>query len=330
MERTISHSNTVLVTGASGFLGRHVLPLLQNPLALVRSMDAWNKMAHVKELQNIPIIEGNIFEPDTWVASAKKKKVTTILHMAALVRHSRRDAEIVHRTNIQGTLAMVDLAATLGARMIFISTSGTVGCFHDPVHIADEQSPYCEKMIAHWPYYRSKLEAEVAAQKRATALGVELVMVRLPVLLGPGDHPGRSTAIVHRIITGRQRYYLTGGIAYTDVRDVAQALVSLTTFPQPQPIYHLPGTHESLVSFFQRCASLAGVDPPKIHLPKPIALALCHAGCLLGSWSPFPDPVLVEMASCYWGFGSLWAKELGYRSRPLEETLRATINWLRR
>lgn len=318
----------VLVTGASGFLGRHLLPKLTSAVALVRSTVAWNGMPHFPELRAIPTIEGDVEQVELWLEKARAHGISTIVHMAALVRHSRREAAEVHRVNVQGTVAMVKAAAQLGARMVLVSTSGTVGCFHSPDQIANEQSAYCKTTITNWPYYDSKLRAEVAARETAASHGVELVIVRLPVLLGPGDHRGRSTSHIRRVITGRQRYYLTGGIAYTDVRDVAQALVTLTTFPQPRPVYHLPGVHETLEVFFRRCATLAKVDPPKLKLPKSAALVLCHAGRLLGSRSPFPDPVLVEMASCYWGFGSLWANEIGYQARSAEETLTDTINWL--
>ena len=76
-------------------------------------------------------------------------------------------------------------AAERGCRLVFVSTSGTVGCFRDPAGSADEASPFCEAEVGGWPYYRSKIDAEREARRLADQLGVRLVIMRPPVLLGP-------------------------------------------------------------------------------------------------------------------------------------------------
>lgn len=320
----------VLVTGATGFLARHLLPILPGAFALVRTRAAWDDLPHHREMGDAVPIVGNLDAPADWALSPTK--IGTIVHLAALVCHSRRGEKEVYRTNVDGTLAMVRLAAESRVRLVLVSTSGTVGCFSSPDEEADEGAPYCADAIRRWPYYDSKMRAEIEARRLAEQLGVELVVVRLPVLLGPGDHRGRSTSLAHRLATGRQSFAMAGGIAFSDVRDVAKGLAAVVSIRVPRRIYHLAGTSCSLAEFFRRCAALAGMCPPRLRLPKAVALPLAHladgVAHIVGRSSPLPDPVVVEMASRYWGFTSRWSHELGYVARPAEETLRDTIEWL--
>ena len=73
-------------------------------------------------------------------------------HMAALVRHGQEDAKEVDFINVEGTRAMVRIAARYRCRMVFVSTSGTVACFRTPNQTADEGAPYCAREVERWPY----------------------------------------------------------------------------------------------------------------------------------------------------------------------------------
>jgi dihydroflavonol-4-reductase len=319
-----------LVTGGSGFLARHLLPTIPGALALVRARSRWQAVAQLPECGDAVPVFGEVAAPEQW--SARVEGVSTIVHMAALVRHSRQGADEVYRTNVDGTLAMVRLASQLGARLILISTSGTVGCFSKPGQEADEDAPYCADTIKRWPYYDSKMRAEIQSRALADQLGVDLVTVRLPVLLGPGDHVGRSTSLIARLIAGNQRFLMRGGITFADVRDVATGLTAIMSMGTPRPVYHLAGTNWSLSEFFLRCADLANTEVPRIFLPALVARLTARladdAARLVGVRSWFPDPVVVEMASHYWGFRSRWAHEIGFAARPASATLHDTITWL--
>jgi dihydroflavonol-4-reductase len=324
-----------LVTGASGFLGRHLLEAIArstNPLptvALVRDPPAWRTLEWARVLREVRPLAGSVTDPAAWQNDPLLDGLEGIFHLAALVRHSRRDADLVVRTNVEGTLAMVRLAAQRKCRLVFVSTSGTVGCFRRAGQLPEEDAPDCEPEIRGWPYYRSKLEAERQARRLAQELGVELVIVRPPVLLGPGDHRMRSSAHVLRFLRGGVPFVIRGGMHFADVRDVAQALIRIMELPQVRPIYHLPGTICSVEEFYRQIAELAGERPPRLLLPFRPAWLLASVTRQLGM-TFFPEPALLEMAAHHWGLGSRYAAtELGYVSRPGRETLADTIAWLR-
>lgn len=323
-----------LVTGASGFLGRHLLQQIQalepprRVIALVRSQHEWDSMAWTRPLKGVETLDGGVTAPERWAADPRLSEIGGVVHLAALVRHRRQDAEEVYFVNVEGTKAMARVAARYRCRMVFVSTSGTVGCFREPEPSADEESPYCEAEVAGWPYYDSKVKAEQEVRKLATELGVELVIVRPPVLLGPGDHRFRSSAHVSRYLEGKLPFLVEGGMHFADVRDAARALVRVMEREQVRPVYHLPGTISTIEEFYRMVAVAAGRDSVPRVIPYRPALWASRASHALGL-KLLPEPALVEMAAHYWAMHSKWSEaELGYRSRPGMETVAATVGWL--
>lgn len=321
----------VLVTGGTGFLGRHVLGELARvgvpASALVRSPQTWTAADWRDEVGDPRVVAGSPLQLDG--LADQLTGTTTILHAAAAVRHTRAEVQDMVEFNVNGTLNMVRLAARLGARLVFVSTSGTVGCYRSPDVLADEDSPYAEKVIRRWPYYASKMQAEIRARALARSYDVELVIVRPPVLLGPGDHRHRSLKHITRVLDSELPLIPRGGMHFTDVRDVAEALVRVSLLEGPKPIYHLPGHQGPMREFLAMVSEVAGVPIS----PKARDVANWKLACLAPLARVVPalsDPVLIEMAACHWGMTSLHsARDLGYQPRPARQTLVDAIEWLR-
>lgn len=286
-------------------------------------------MAWSRDLTSVRPLVGSVTDHGGWSRDRTLDDVRGIFHLAALVRHTRRGAADIYRTNVDGALDMVRVAAQQKCRMVFVSTSGTVGCFRRPNQTADELAPHCVGKVRRWPYYHSKIIAEQQAQHLAEELGVDLVIVRPPVLLGPGDHRFRSTAHLVWYLRGKLAFVIRGGVHFTDVRDVARALVRVMDRPQTQRVYHLPGTECTVQDFFALAERVSGVPAPKLVVPFRLAWCLATIGSGL-RLDLLPDPVVVEMASHYWGMSSRYSvQELGYECRPGEVTMKDTIEWLR-
>jgi nucleoside-diphosphate-sugar epimerase len=294
----------------------------------VRDRAAWDALDWTAGLARARPVVGTVTDPAPWAQAPPLDGVRGIIHLAALVRHSRRGAREVYRTNVDGTLAMVRLAAARRCRLIFVSTSGTVGCCTAPGAAADEAAPHCEAAVARWPYYHSKVMAERAARDLARAEGVELVIVRPPVLLGPGDHRFRSTAHLVRYARGRLPFLVPGGIHFADVRDAAAALARAALLPAARPVYHLTGTICTIEEFFALAADVSGIPAPRRAIRPRLAWWLAT---LLAPLRVLPDPVVVELASHHWGTTSRYAEQdLAYRNRDARATLADTMAWLAR
>lgn len=326
-----------LITGASGFVGRHLLQARAagtRAVALVRDPLAWAEQDWCADLSDVELAQGSVTDTASW--ADRLPPVTGIYHLAALVRHSRRNSEEVYTTNVDGSLNMVRLAARHQCRIVMLSTSGTVGCFRTPDAFADENAAFCEEIVEKWPYYHSKILAEKQVRKLADSLGVELVIIRPPVLLGPEDHRFRSTSNVLRMLRGQLPFLIRGGIHFVDIRDAAKAILNAMELPHARAVYHLDGTCSSIIDFFGMIEEVSGVRAPRRILPIGVARLLSAADEWLGvkirnePLHLFPEPVVVEMASHYWGLKSIYSNsELCYKTRNPITTLRDTVDWLR-
>jgi len=331
---------TLLITGATGFFGRHLLQLLESKrefqsIALLRKKEDWKGYDWTRELKQVQLIQGSVLEPEAWENDSRLKGLKGIFHLAAVIRHSRKDPEDMYETNVKGLLAMVRLAAKHRCRLVFVSTSGTVGCFPKEEEWADEESPYVKQVVGSWPYYDSKIQAEQKAKALAKKLGVDLVIIRPPVLLGPGDHRSRATGHILRMLKGKLPFIVSGGMHFVDIRDATQAVYQAMTLSKPRPIYHLTGTSLSIEKFFQMISEIAGVRAPRFKPPPYLGLLLAKTTHQIESLLPkrdhslLPDPVVFEMAAKHWNIKSRYAQELGYEARDPRQTLADTIRWLR-
>lgn len=329
-------SPTYLVTGATGFLGRHLIEAVRRDepdariVALLREPSAAMRPG-LEYLTGSTLLTGTPDHPARWDMHPELAGVAGIYHLAAEVKHSRRDSESMTRFNIDGTLAMVRVAASMGCRLVFVSTSGTVGCSPSPDASPDEDSPHCESLVRDWPYYESKVTAEKLARALADELGVELVIMRPPVLLGPGDHRFRSIGTLKRVLDGKVPFVFNGGFHFVDVRDAANAMVRAMRVASPRQSYNLPGTASSLDGFFRHVARVAGIPTPWRVVPTRLARYLSKLNDAVGRpISVLPDQVVIEMAGHYWGLSSKYAqRDLGFRSRDPDLTIADTVAWIR-
>lgn len=326
-----------LVTGATGFLGRHVLQALRKiapgarTIVVVRNAESWESQEWREEVGDVEVVIGTLFSTDAWRSDPRLARLDGIFHLAAEVKHTRSDTDDMVRTNVEGSLSMVRLAAEKQCRLLFVSTSGTVSCSTRPGQGALEDAPFCEEVVGKWPYYASKILAEQQARQLAQELGVELVVLRPPVLLGPGDHRYRSTSNVLRVLKRRLPFIINGGMHFVDIRDAASAMVRAMRHPNPHPVYHLTGTASTLDEFFRMVSKHAGLKASWISLPGWLLQGLARLNELSGRpLHILPDPVVVEMASHHWDLRSRRAEtDLDYGSRPPEQTIADTVSWLR-
>ncbi|MGK2962639.1 MAG: NAD-dependent epimerase/dehydratase family protein [Gemmatimonadaceae bacterium] len=324
-----------LITGATGFLGRHIVAAIRRDdpsariIALVRNIST-ARGAELGYLKGATLLEGSP-AGGSWADDPALQDLRGVYHLAAEVKHSRVRPEPMTAFNVNATLEIVRLGARRHCRVVFVSTSGTIGCSRDPEGAPDEESPHCVEVAKDWPYYLSKIRAEKEASALAAELGVELVIVRPPVLLGPGDHRLRSVGNLMRVLDGRLPFIWDGGINFVDVRDAADAMVRAMQIASPRPSYNLPGTASSLDDFFRRVARLAGIQPSWRIVPSRFVRHLAALNDRIGRpLGIIPDKVVIEMASHFWGISSRYAEaDLGFRPRDPDVTAVDTIAWIR-
>ena len=115
------------------------------------------------------------------------------------------------------------------------------------------------------------------------------------------------------MLRGRLPFVIRGGMHFVDVRDAADAIHRAMRCRSVRPVYHLPGTTGSVEAFFGMIEEVSGAPAPRRVLPYHAAWLASSLLERLGVWlrgeplHALPDPVVVEMASHYWGVRSLYA-----------------------
>lgn len=318
--------NTVLLTGASGFLGIHVLQRLLEEGHSVRAfVRAPTKLRdHLRLLgvdpddQALEIATGDM--TDRAAVKEAAAGCGGAIHAAATFSYRRRDAERMLRENTVGTSTVLDAAIDAGCTGIVHVSS--IAALLRPGATLDHQSPLG---LTLGPYTHSKMESERAARERQGA-GAPVAIVNPGAILGPHDpYLGESNEVVRDILRGRLPTWPRGGMQWVDVRDTAEVVVA--ALGRPGRRYLVPGTTVTLPH--QAVRTVTGRRLPAVSMPLALALPVLYLGYRTG-WPLLPHAVegarliATDTRVDY----SATLDDLGVRGRSLEESMRDTVRWL--
>ncbi len=310
-----------LVTGATGFLGGH----------LVRALEAdGHDVVGFSRSSGGDVL-------DAGAVRAAAAGCDGAFHCAGRVSRKPEDAEELYRVHVQGTKTVLDACMAAAVRRVVIaSTSGTVAVSEDPRVVATEDDTAPIGLLGRWPYYRAKLFAERAALER-NGDRLQVVSINPSLLLGPGDENGSSTEDVRLFLEGGVAAVPNGGLSFVDARDAAAAMSLAMTRGRPGHRYLVGACNLTVRDFFGRLARVAGGPSRAPWLPLPRSRELARVSA---SWieraaahigvSTSIDSVSVDMAQCFWYLDASKAHhELGWRARDPGETLYDTVEDLR-
>lgn len=254
--------------------------------------------------------------------------VSTVFHAAAEVRIGKTCPERFQEINIEGTRALSLAAGEAGARFVFVSSSDTIkgGSKSAP---ADEDSPF-DRFHAS-PYSLSKWQAEKQVLENVRE-GLDAVIVNPSFLLGPNDWKPSSGAMLLAVSEGLGWIAPRGEICLADVRDVARAIVNAGDHGRRGERYLLSGVTMSYREAWKQFAAFTGSRPPLATLGPLLTLAAGATGDLFASMTkrepPFNSAALRAAAMKRHYSSAKAERELDYRCRPLEETIRDAWNWM--
>jgi dihydroflavonol-4-reductase len=298
-----------LVTGATGFLGAHLVTALRA---------AGHDVVPFSRSTQGDVCNGAL-------VSQAARGCDGAFHCAGFVSRKPEDAEALYHVHVDGTKTVLAACKEAGVRRVVVaSSSGTVAISESPDHIATESDETPIGIIAKFPYYRAKLFAERAALESSSP-ACEVIAVNPSLLLGAGDVRGSSTEDIRLVIERRVPAVPPGGASFVDARDAATAMVLAMERGKPGERYLVTACNITLRELFARVARIAGVPAPSVPLPRALAGVVARVGSRIGV-----DPVSLEMARYYWYASSAKAeRELGWTPGDPNATLADTVRDLR-
>ena len=323
--------HTVLVTGAGGFLGKHLVQhLLESDLQVqVRS---FSRSPFPGDGDGrVESVIGDITNPgDVQSAVAGSDE---IYHLAGVVNRSPPDPWRLYRTHVDGTRNLCEALIKQGPRRCVVATtSGTVAVSREPVLHA-EDSGYKQSVVHRWPYYLSKIYQEKQALWYCRHRKLPIVVVNPSLLLGPGDDRHSSTNDVRLFLKGQIKAVPNGGLNLVDARDAAAGAASAMRRGAVGERYLLGGENLTFKEWIAQTARLAGLPGPRFQPAESVArfgaTVLRRIYPLAGKTFDLDDAT-VRMSSLFWYCDTSKARrDLGIVTRPTETTLRDTIQYLR-
>ncbi|MGE5274290.1 MAG: NAD-dependent epimerase/dehydratase family protein [Verrucomicrobiota bacterium] len=280
----------VYVTGASGFVGGHVVRALRDHGHDVH--DRWVDLLDPSRLNRA-------------VAGCE-----AVVHVAALYSFTAPAREL-EAVNVRGTRNVIEACRAAGVTRL-LATSSCATCGPVPGRQATESDlpPDWELVV---PYKRTKLEAE----QLVLAAGGTCVNPTTPV--GEGDRaPTPTGAMIRGVATGRFRAYPRIGLNVVDGRDVPHGHVLALEHGRPGERYLLGGVDLTMRELFASVARLAGRPRPRVPVPH----AAIRVGAALGLVNR--NEAILARTPAYFSWSKA-ARELGYLPGPVEPALARAV-----
>ncbi len=320
----------VLLTGATGFIGSHILRALTDRGDAVRCLARDPARLAAPEGADVEVVEGDLRQATTVARAVAGCR--TVYHCAADYRlYVRRPADL-YESNVDGTHNVLAAAAAHGVeRVVYTSSVGALGRNADGTP-ADEDTPVTlENMVGH--YKRSKFLAERVADEWF-ARGLPVVIVNPSTPVGEGDvRPTATGRMILDFINGQVPAYVDTGLNLIDVRDVAAGHLLAAEKGRPGEKYILGHRNMSLREIYRSLAAIAGLSEPRVRLPHLVPLAYAAVDTLVARLLHREPRVAldsVRLARHKMYFSSVRAvRELDLPQTPVEEPLTRAVEWFR-
>lgn len=325
----------VLVTGAAGFIGHHVVRLLteagRSVRAVLRPGEDPRNLAGIDPAL-VERVEADIL--DQGRMRALIRGCDAVYHLAAIYRTWVPDPRLLYDVNVTGSANVLAAAAEAGVRkVVYTSSIAAVGLRDDGLP-SDETVPFHSGLWAHsFDYVRSKYLGQQLALAFAPLLDVTIVNPGMP--LGPGDiGPTPTGKTLVDALSGRIRVCFEGGLNLVDVEDVARGHLLAEAHGRRGECYLLTGHNLTIFDLIAELRRVLGVRHAMFATPVAMARATGWALEQLADRVTRREPLItagsVAYASQRLHFDNRKAREeLGFTTRPLEETLRRAAEWFR-
>lgn len=316
----------IAITGASGLVGGNLVRAL---LAQGQSVRALIHRDH-RALDDLKVetVSADLTDPASLERAFDGAQV--VYHLASSISIRMDNWDELQRVNVAGTQNVVEACLRCGVeKLVYFSSIHAYQ--QEPFDLPlDEDRPLLTDERVP-PYERSKAAAELIA-RQAPERGLATVILIPTAILGPYDfRPSYLGQALRLLARGRIPALVHGGYDWVDVRDVVAGAMQAERQGRSGNRYILSGHWHSLRGLAQVTATITGRSAP--HFVVPIWLAelfqpvMARLAQLNGSQPIYTKAMLNAMRSNRQISHARATRDLDYKPRPFEQTLKDTLDW---
>jgi dihydroflavonol-4-reductase len=319
---------TVLVTGATGFIGSAVARELSEKGTRIRCLV--RETSSMKNLDGlyVEIAHGDISDIDS--VHRAMKGCDRVYHLAAVYASWLPDPGLMYRANEEGTRNVLTACREAGVqKVVYCSSVAALGA-HGKKPANESARFNLNSTKDH--YFISKYRAEqVALEFARTDLPVVIVNPSSPI--GVRDiAPTPTGALIINLLKGKFPGYVDGGINLIDVTDCARGIVAAMEKGQAGQKYILGNRNVSIKDYFDLIVNVAGKGKsPTLRIPAGMAVFSGWGYQMLSRITgkpPVTSASWARVGSHYsWWDCTRAREELNLGQRPLEESIADAIMW---
>jgi dihydroflavonol-4-reductase len=316
---------TVLVTGASGHVGANLVRELIKEKRTVRALIRDDSRG--VEGLDIETVKGNILDYKSLFHAVKGNEV--VFHLAASISIVGDKSGQVRLTNVEGTRNVVQACLEAGVcRLVHFSSIHAYSPFPLDQSVDENSSAADARSPA---YDRTKAEGNKIVFE-GVKKGLDAVIVAPTGIIGPNDFKlSRMGAVLVKIYNRKLFGLIDGGYNWVDVRDVVHGALLAEKKALSGSQYILSGEWVSIPKLAQLIQESFGVPAPRFVSPMwlaRLAAPFSEYYSILRKKEPhFTPEALVTLRSHKLICRKKAEEELGYRPRPLKESIEDTLRW---
>jgi nucleoside-diphosphate-sugar epimerase len=322
----------ILLTGASGFIGRYVLKLLIENGHDINVLVRDPSKLICKNNRGIKVFKGNINDYDSVFKSMEDCVI--VIHLAALVSSSAKYPSDFYRSNLQGTRNMLTAAEKNKTKKFIFTSSLSAHAFSHNAILNEDAIIKSEKYFSKYAETKGRAEELVMEYSKK---GLSYIIIYPARVFGIGpltDSNGASKAL-SLYLKNKLPFLIDHGNQYaswTFVEDAAKGIVSAALSSISNERFILGGENKTLDEVYRMADNITGKKHLKINLKSKTALSIASIlefKARLIKKQPLITREWLSFVLESQKVSSHKAEtQLNYKITPFNQSLEKTIGWL--
>jgi dihydroflavonol-4-reductase len=320
----------IVVTGAPGHIGNNLIRLLLARGETVRAMVLGGESLEPLKGLDVEIVEGDVRGPESLDRAFQGADL--VFHLASIISLLPGRSELLEQVNVYGARNVAESCLRMGVRRL-VYTSSIHALVEPPHGTGIDESVGCDPARMTMEYSKTKARGTLEVLD-VVKHGLDAVIVFPSGVIGPYDFkPSEAGRMIMSYVKGRLPATVAGGYNFVDVRDVARGHLLAADKGRTGEGYILAGEWISVTDVLQEVSSVVGRSVPRLTVSP--RLALGAARCLTwycaktGKKPMFSADMIEALLSNSQVASTKAHQELGYSARPVRESVRDTVLWMR-